>query len=96
MHQLEKLCQSVVIIDYYQHSANDLFDEQLHVICDNLISTPSYNSQIKMINSYVAQQVVIIEQNERIRKLEEERQIYNDSFDLLKVAAKITVVFLIW
>lgn len=96
----EKICNDISqsnnhlsisdLIDYYQHSANDLFDEQLHVICDNLISTPSYNSQIKMINSYVAQQVVIIEQNERIRKLEEERQIYNDSFDLLKIGAKIS------
>lgn len=58
----------------YQKYANDLFDEKLRPICDNLISSIFYTSQVKNNNSLIAQEVLIFEQNERIKRLEKQRE----------------------
>lgn len=58
----------------YQKYANDLFDEKLRSICDNLISSIFYTSQVKNNNSLIAQEVLIFEQNERIKRLEKQRE----------------------
>lgn len=59
------------VIIHYQHVANELFDEQLHSINENLTKCSSYNSQLKIINSAIASEVVISQQNEKINRHED-------------------------
>lgn len=57
-------------IIHYQNVAKDMFDNQLQSICNNLINSPQYNSQLTFLNSSICHEVVMIEINERINRID--------------------------
>lgn len=57
-------------IIHYQNVAKDMFDNQLQSICNNLINSPQYNSHLTFLNSSICHEVVMIEINERINRID--------------------------
>lgn len=72
------------LIQQYQKRASDLFNRKLKSVSNNLISTPNYNSQLKVINWSIYQHIELIEQNKRITKLDHENQELTKKLNELK------------